>query len=87
MTTGVPDPSGLSGRIISHFRVLEPLGAGGMGVVYRAEDVRLNRTVALKFMLPGYAVDQEAAGRFVREARSAAALDHPRSASHLATAC
>ena len=77
MTTGAPDPSGLSGRIISHFRVLEPLGAGGMGVVYRAEDVRLNRTVALKFMLPGYAVDQEAAGRFVREARSAAALDHP----------
>ena len=77
MTTGAPDPSGLSGRTISHFRVLEPLGAGGMGMVYRAEDVRLNRTVALKFMLPGYAVDEEAAARFLREARSAAALDHP----------
>jgi len=77
MTTGAPDPSGLSGRTVSHFRVLEPLGAGGMGMVYRAEDVRLSRTVALKFMLPDYAVDQEAAARFLREARSAAALDHP----------
>jgi TolB-like protein/Flp pilus assembly protein TadD len=77
MTTGAADPSGLSGRTISHFRVLEPLGAGGMGVVYRAEDLRLNRTVALKFMLPGYAVDQEATARFLREARSVGALDHP----------
>jgi serine/threonine-protein kinase len=77
MTSGAPDPSGLSGRTVSHFRVIEPLGAGGMGVVYRAEDVRLNRMVALKFPLRGYAVDQEAAARFLREARSAAGLDHP----------
>jgi serine/threonine-protein kinase len=76
-TSGVPDPSGLSGRNVSHFHVLELLGAGGMGAVYRAEDVRLHRTVALKFMLPGYALDEEATARFLREARSVAMLDHP----------
>jgi len=57
--------------------VLEPLGAGGMGVVYRAEDVTLGRTVALKFMLPDYTIDDTAEARFLREARSVAALDHP----------
>ncbi len=57
--------------------MLEPLGAGGMGVVYRAEDVTLGRTVALKFMLPDYTIDDTAAVRFLREARSVAALDHP----------
>ena len=62
---------------MSHFRVLEPLGAGGMGVVYRGEDVTLGRTVALKFMLPEYTVDETAAARFLREARSVATLDHP----------
>jgi len=72
-----PDPSGLTGRSVSHFRVLEPLGAGGMGVVYRAEDVTLGRTVALKFMLPNYTIDDTAEARFLREARSVAALDHP----------
>jgi eukaryotic-like serine/threonine-protein kinase len=76
MSSGAPDPSGLSGRIISHFRVLEPLGAGGMGVVYRAEDVTLGRTVALKFMRPDYTIDDAAEARFLREARSVAALDH-----------
>ncbi len=76
MPTGAPDPSGLSGRTVSHFRVLEALGAGGMGVVYRAEDVRLNRTVALKFMLPRYGIDADATARFLREARAVAALDH-----------
>ena len=73
----VQDPSGLSGRQVSHFRILEPLGAGGMGVVYRAEDLRLHRTVALKFMRPDYTIDDTAAARFLREARSVAALDHP----------
>ena len=69
--------AGLSGRTVSHFRVLEPLGAGGMGVVYRAEDITLGRMVALKFMLPDYAIDETAAARFLREARSIAMLDHP----------
>ena len=62
---------------MSHFRVLEPLGAGGMGVVYRAEDITLGRMVALKFMLPDYAIDETAVARFLREARSIAMLDHP----------
>ena len=72
-----PDAARLSGRTVSHFLVLEPLGAGGMGVVYRAEDLTLVRTVALKFMLPDYAIDETAAARFLREARSVARLDHP----------
>ena len=72
-----PGAASLSGRTVSHFRVLEPLGAGGMGVVYRAEDVTLGRMVALKFMLPDYAVDETAAARFLREARAVATLDHP----------
>src|SRR4051812_20967617 len=73
----VPDAASLSGRTVSHFRVLEPLGAGGMGVVYRAEDLTLGRTVVLKFMLPEYAIDDNASARFLREARAVAALDHP----------
>jgi TolB-like protein len=72
-----PDPLGLAGRTISHFQVLEPLGAGGMGVVYRAKDTRLGRAVALKFPLPPYSLDAAAKARFLREAHAAAALDHP----------
>jgi len=75
------DPLGLAGRTISHFKVLEPLGAGGMGVVYRGQDTRLGRPVALKFLLPHYSLDASAKVRFLREARAAAALDHP----HLCT--
>jgi TolB-like protein len=71
------DPLGLVGRTVSHFHVLDPLGAGGMGVVYRAEDTRLGRAVALKFLLPQLSPDATAKARFLREARSAAALDHP----------
>jgi TolB-like protein/tetratricopeptide (TPR) repeat protein len=71
------DPLGLSGRTVSHFRVLEPLGEGGMGVVYRAEDVRLGRIVALKFLLPQLALDAGAKARFLHEARATAVLDHP----------
>jgi serine/threonine protein kinase/tetratricopeptide (TPR) repeat protein len=71
-----PDPLGLAGRAVSHFQVHEPIGAGGMGVVYRAEDTRLSRAVALKFLLPPYNLDAAAKARFLREAHSAAALDH-----------
>ena len=71
------DPLGLIGRTISHFRVLELLGMGGVGIVYRAQDVRLNRAVALKFLLPPYSFDEVAKARFLREAHAAGALDHP----------
>jgi len=71
------DPLGLTGRTLAHFRILEPLGVGGMGVVYRAQDTRLNRTVALKVPLSEYRSDTSAEQRFLHEARSAAALDHP----------
>src|SRR6185295_11376916 len=72
-----PDLFGLSGRTVSHFLVREPLGAGGMGVVYRADDAQLGRPVALKFLLPRYQLDPSAKARFIREAKSGAALDHP----------
>ncbi|HEV7594945.1 MAG TPA: protein kinase [Gemmatimonadaceae bacterium] len=72
-----PDPLGLTGRTIAHFDLREVLGAGGMGVVYRADDRRLGRVVALKFLLPHYSLDASAKTRFLREAHAAAALDHP----------
>jgi eukaryotic-like serine/threonine-protein kinase len=72
-----PDPLGIAGRTISHFDVREVLGAGGMGVVYRAHDKQLGRAVALKFLLPHYNLDASAKARFQREAHAAAALDHP----------
>ena len=71
------DPLGLAGCSVAHFNVAEPIGAGGMGIVYRAEDTRLGRAVALKFLLPPYSLDASAKARFLREARAAATLDHP----------
>jgi Tol biopolymer transport system component/predicted Ser/Thr protein kinase len=65
------------GRRLSHFRVVDKLGEGGMGVVYRAEDERLHRAVALKVLPPDLVSDQERRGRFIREARAAAAASHP----------
>jgi len=66
-----------AGQMVAHYRVVEEIGHGGMGVVYRAEDTKLKRTVALKCLPPAFAADPERLARFEREARMLASLNHP----------
>jgi len=64
-------------QTVSHYRILEKLGEGGMGVVYKAQDTKLDRLVALKFLPKQFSVNEEEKARFIHEAKASAALEHP----------
>jgi serine/threonine protein kinase len=66
----------MSGRTVSHYKIVEKIGQGGMGIVYKAEDTKLKRTVALKFLPKQISLDEEEKKRFIHEAQAVAALDH-----------